>query len=152
MERRTQIIIGIAAGILVIGGIVGAVLWRRAALEREAAGTGAPVTTGVGTVTTGGGAGTATGAPGETKNKVPPPPGAAAPGNSDVNAPYVPPANVTPNPVDLDGDGLSDDQEKLLGTDPANPDTDGDGINDGDEVNYTHTDPLKPNLPPGRSK
>jgi hypothetical protein len=33
--------------------------------------------------------------------------------------------------VDTDGDGLSDDQEKVFGTDPANPDTDGDGIPDG---------------------
>ncbi|MBF9010040.1 hypothetical protein ACUY25_10560, partial [Corynebacterium phoceense] len=32
------------------------------------------------------------------------------------------------------GDGLPDDKEKELGTDPNNPDTDGDGVNDGDEV------------------
>ena len=37
-------------------------------------------------------------------------------------------------PVDTDGDGLTDDEEKEIGTDPNNPDTDGDGINDGDEV------------------
>ncbi|MBI4114883.1 MAG: hypothetical protein HY445_03515 [Candidatus Niyogibacteria bacterium] len=35
---------------------------------------------------------------------------------------------------DSDGDGLRDWAERLLGTDPANPDTDGDGTNDGDEV------------------
>ena len=40
-----------------------------------------------------------------------------------------------PKPVDTDGDGLTDDEEKEIGTDPNNPDTDGDGINDGDEVN-----------------
>ncbi len=146
MERRTQIIIGVAAGIVIVGAIAGAVVWRRAALEKEAAGAGTAPGTVAGTPAAGG---TVT-APGETKNKVPPPPGAAAPGNSNVNSPYVPPANVTPNPVDLDGDGLSDDQEKQLGTDPAKVDTDGDGINDGDEVNSTHTDPLKPNKPPGR--
>ncbi|WP_175974000.1 Rib/alpha-like domain-containing protein [Corynebacterium sp. Marseille-Q2823] len=35
---------------------------------------------------------------------------------------------------DSDNDGLTDDQEKELGTDPNNADTDGDGIKDGDEV------------------
>ncbi|MDC1392377.1 gliding motility-associated C-terminal domain-containing protein, partial [Flavobacteriaceae bacterium] len=33
-------------------------------------------------------------------------------------------------PEDLDGDGLSDLEEALLGTDPENPDTDGDGVDD----------------------
>jgi hypothetical protein len=33
-----------------------------------------------------------------------------------------------------DGDGLYDERELALGTDPFNPDTDGDGILDGDEV------------------
>ncbi|CUR55635.1 exported hypothetical protein [metagenome] len=36
---------------------------------------------------------------------------------------------------DTDGDGLTDDQEMGLGTDPADPDTDGDGLTDGGEVN-----------------
>ena len=35
---------------------------------------------------------------------------------------------------DSDGDGLTDEEEKALRTDPNNPDTDGDGIPDGDEV------------------
>ena len=35
---------------------------------------------------------------------------------------------------DTDGDGLPDDKEKELGTDPNKADTDDDGINDGDEV------------------
>ncbi|WP_243854540.1 YPDG domain-containing protein, partial [Canibacter zhoujuaniae] len=39
-----------------------------------------------------------------------------------------------PKNPDTDGDGLTDGQEKELGTNPTNPDTDGDGINDGDEV------------------
>lgn len=38
--------------------------------------------------------------------------------------------------LDRDGDGLSDRQEAVWGTDPENPDTDGDGIPDGDEVQY----------------
>ncbi len=36
--------------------------------------------------------------------------------------------------ADDDGDGLTYDQEKALGTDPGNPDTDGDGLSDGAET------------------
>ena len=36
--------------------------------------------------------------------------------------------------ADGDGDGLADNVERQLGTDPANPDTDGDGLLDGWEV------------------
>ena len=43
---------------------------------------------------------------------------------------------------DSDGDGLSDDEEATLGTDPNNPDSDGDGLSDGEEVNTYGTDPL----------
>jgi thrombospondin type 3 repeat protein len=38
--------------------------------------------------------------------------------------------------LDQDDDGLSDTQEAVLGTDPANPDSDGDGLLDGFEVRY----------------
>jgi len=65
--------------------------------------------------------------------------------------PMVPNANVNancanPTPVcnvmtgtcvpgnDRDADGITDDDETRIGTDPNNPDTDGDGIRDGDEV------------------
>ncbi|WKX76575.1 gliding motility-associated C-terminal domain-containing protein [Zobellia laminariae] len=44
--------------------------------------------------------------------------------------------------VDTDDDGINDNEEVAIGTDPNNPDTDGDGINDGQEVNVDNTDPL----------
>jgi hypothetical protein len=42
---------------------------------------------------------------------------------------------------DSDADGLSDEEEADLGTDPEDPDTDGDGVEDGAEVD-AGTDPL----------
>jgi len=45
--------------------------------------------------------------------------------------PSIAPALVKADP---DGDGLNNDQESSLGTDPQNPDTDNDGLNDGKEV------------------
>ena len=43
--------------------------------------------------------------------------------------------------LDTDGDGLTDVQEAILGTDPLNIDTDGDGLTDGQEVD-SGTNPL----------
>jgi uncharacterized repeat protein (TIGR02543 family) len=43
-------------------------------------------------------------------------------------------AVAAPPAEDADGDGLSDEDEAELGTNPKKPDTDGDGIRDGDEV------------------
>ncbi len=43
---------------------------------------------------------------------------------------------------DFDRDGLTDQEEIALGTDPEDPDTDGDGLSDGDEVHRHRTDPL----------
>ena len=50
----------------------------------------------------------------------------------------------TTEPVDTDGDALSDSLEVDLGTDPNDPDTDNDGANDGVEYD-AGTDPLDPN-------
>ena len=47
-------------------------------------------------------------------------------------------------PLDSDGDGLTDEEELRLGTDPNNPDTDGDGLLDGEEVHRYKTNPLDP--------
>jgi len=47
--------------------------------------------------------------------------------------------------VDSDGDGLSDEEEKAIGTDPLNPDTDGDHLNDGLE-RAAGLDPLTPDI------
>ncbi len=54
-----------------------------------------------------------------------------------------PPApDAAPSPGDTDGDGLSDEDEVALGTDPLNRDFDVDGLLDGREVNQIGTDPL----------
>ena len=42
--------------------------------------------------------------------------------------------NAEPADLDFDGDGLTNAEERLLGTDPFNSDTDGDGMPDGWEV------------------
>jgi len=45
---------------------------------------------------------------------------------------------------DLDGDGLSDEEEQNLGTNPENPDTDTDGLSDREEIKVYGTSPLNP--------
>jgi hypothetical protein len=57
-------------------------------------------------------------------------------GNSDTDTTWV---NVTAK--DSDGDGLIDDYEDQIGTDPLKRDTDDDGLEDGDEISIG-TDPL----------
>ena len=55
-------------------------------------------------------------------------------------------ATALPQPItnDKDRDGLTDDEEATLGTNPAVADTDGDGLSDYDEVKVYETDPRKP--------
>jgi hypothetical protein len=73
-----------------------------------------------------------------------------APTNPPTTSPPPPPTTTstttttttTAPPIDLDGDGLSDDEEAGLGTDHNDADTDDDTLSDGDEVNTYGTDPL----------
>lgn len=44
--------------------------------------------------------------------------------------------------TDSDGDGLTDVQEEIIGSDPDNADTDGDGLSDGIEVNELGASPV----------
>lgn len=63
---------------------------------------------------------------------------AAVEGSNPATLDFVEPAAVS---IDIDGDGLTDDEEADLGTDPTNVDTDCDGVQDGGEIN-AGTDPL----------
>lgn len=53
-------------------------------------------------------------------------------------APVPQPSGIT----DQDGDGLTDDFEKLFGTSLTSGDTDADGLTDAHETSISHTDPL----------
>jgi hypothetical protein len=57
-------------------------------------------------------------------------------GKNDFGKPLdqAPQTTSTDKFTDIDGDGLSDLRERILGSDPENPDTDGDKIPDGEEV------------------
>ena len=63
---------------------------------------------------------------------------------STINQPGNESDIVFGEPSDIDADGLDDERERGLGTDPAHWDTDGDGLSDGDEVIIWKTDPLNP--------
>ena len=59
--------------------------------------------------------------------------------NNNQSAPVVTTTKSNAD-VDSDGDGLPDNAEVLLGTDPQNPDTNGNGINDKDDPKPNQTD------------
>jgi hypothetical protein len=56
----------------------------------------------------------------------------------------IPAVTQPASTLDTDGDGLTNEEEAALGTDPASADTDGDGLSDREEVNIWHTNPLSP--------
>jgi len=70
-----------------------------------------------------------------------------------TTVPEVTPATTMPATVnipatesspDSDGDGLTDSEERALGTDPLKADTDDDGLTDWAEIKIYHTDSLNP--------
>ncbi len=61
----------------------------------------------------------------------------------DVVTPTTGATTTTWSPTDADGDGLTNDEEAEIGSDPNDPDTDGDGLIDGEEV-FLGTDPTNP--------
>lgn len=65
--------------------------------------------------------------------------GGSGKADSGFGAPAVP-----AGAKDSDGDGLTDEEEAKLGTDPFKKDTDGDGLTDYEEVRIYKTDPLNP--------
>jgi hypothetical protein len=67
---------------------------------------------------------------------------AGAPSGLSGDPNQEPNSTGVPASVDADGDGLSDSEEILRGTDPDNPDTDADGLSDGQEVDL-NLDPTR---------
>ncbi|MDP2709309.1 MAG: hypothetical protein Q8O93_04710 [bacterium] len=57
----------------------------------------------------------------------------------EITEPVVP---APAPPLDSDFDGLTDEEEAALGTNPNNPDSDGDGLTDREEVKVYGTDQL----------
>lgn len=68
--------------------------------------------------------------------------------NSSSNQPAdqapVEQPEAAPQPVDTDGDGLTDEEEKTLGINSENIDSDNDGLFDREEVKVYKTNPLNP--------
>jgi hypothetical protein len=71
------------------------------------------------------------------------------PQNENANLPGIslptssPSDNLAGQPQDTDGDGLTDEEEILLGTSINSADTDNDGLYDKEEVKIYKTDPLR---------
>ena len=76
-------------------------------------------------------------------------PSASTPAPSSTTNGILPPEQDAPQTQslaaqnDTDSDGLTDGEERELGTDPQRKDTDGDGLSDLDEVRTYCTNPLK---------
>lgn len=64
--------------------------------------------------------------------------------NTDVSTAVQEQGVFFGQPIDSDGDGLDNETETKLGTDPNNWDTDNDALSDGDEVLIWKTNPLNP--------
>jgi hypothetical protein len=67
-------------------------------------------------------------------------------GNAKVGDSGIDPGSTRNPTADDDGDGLLNNEEEALGTDPAKADSDGDGIPDGEEFDHG-TDPTQGILP-----
>ncbi|MFA5030218.1 MAG: hypothetical protein WC495_01335 [Patescibacteria group bacterium] len=63
--------------------------------------------------------------------------------NQSINAALTDSTNTLSLPADSDQDGLSNDEETTLGTNPNLSDSDNDGLIDYDEVKVYTSDPLK---------
>jgi hypothetical protein len=61
---------------------------------------------------------------------------------ADPKAP--PTATTSVEEADSDADGLTDELETTVGTDPSLPDSDADGVSDSDEIDFYGTDALDP--------
>ncbi len=87
---------------------------------------------------------------GQEQTKVEPTAGATSNSGQNIISPSenvteTPAANeVTGQAIDSDQDGLTDEEEKSLGTNPNLPDSDNDGLFDREEVKVYGTDPLNP--------
>ena len=68
---------------------------------------------------------------------------AVASSSSDVTAP-IEPVTDQQKVIDSDRDGLTDEEETILGTNLVEPDSDGDGLFDREEVKVYKTNPLNP--------
>jgi hypothetical protein len=80
-----------------------------------------------------------TGAPSQEQNQAPEQPQDVE-GQPQTESPQAAP--VSEAPLDTDQDGLSDEEETALQTDPKIPDTDSDGLTDREEANVYETSPL----------
>lgn len=124
-SRRKIIVVGVIAGIVVVG----AALYGALRFLRSTATAPAP-TVSIPPVTT-----TEPEAPFAVPEGIPTP----------LDLETAPPAPAEPVPlIDTDSDGLTDEEETALGTDPGNPDSDADNLFDREEVKTYETDPLNP--------